>query len=205
MKKAFKVLGWSLLVLLLVGAYAGYRIVWGDPFTLRQLANRQALFFLVRNPELFSNDRRGGRHAARPPLGRLAPVGPEKIESDYAFGQRALAEVKRFDRAKLARQDQITYDILLDFYGTQAQFHEFEWLSSEGLYPISPMFRHAGAARELHADHPRREEPERPRATTCRACRRWAASSTRSPPEMQRQSAAGVVLAAGTVSSGRWW
>jgi len=26
------------------------------------------------------------------PLGRLAPVGPEKIESDYAFGQQALGE-----------------------------------------------------------------------------------------------------------------
>jgi hypothetical protein len=80
MKKFLKVLGWSLLVLALVGAWAGYRIVWGDPFTLNQLANRQAFFFLVRNPELFSmigavDGTPLDRHS-----GKLAAVGPAKIE-----------------------------------------------------------------------------------------------------------------------------
>ena len=54
MKKFLRVLGWSVVVLLLVGAYVGYRIIWGQPFTINQLANRQATFFLVRNPELFT-------------------------------------------------------------------------------------------------------------------------------------------------------
>jgi len=123
MKKFLKVLGWSFLVLLLVGAYAGYRIVWGHPFTLNQLANRQAMFFLVRNPELFTtiglvDGTPLDRHS-----GKLAPVGPEKRDADYAFGQQALADVNEFDRAKLDPQEQITYDILLDFYGSQAKFH----------------------------------------------------------------------------------
>jgi len=108
MRKFWRVLGWTALVLVLVVAWAGYRIVWGDPFTLNQLANRQAVFFLVRNPELFSmigavDGTPLDRHS-----GKLAPVGPEKIESDFAFGQKALAEVRRFDRARLDPLVQIT-------------------------------------------------------------------------------------------------
>ncbi|MDQ1241173.1 MAG: hypothetical protein QG550_424, partial [Pseudomonadota bacterium] len=54
MKKVLRIVGWSVVVLLLVGAFVGYRIIWGQPFTINQLANRQATFFLVRNPELFT-------------------------------------------------------------------------------------------------------------------------------------------------------
>ena len=78
MKKFLKVLGWSLLVLAVVGTYAGYRMVWGHPFTINQLANRQATFFLFRNPELFTtiglvDGTLLDRHS-----GKLAPVGLEK-------------------------------------------------------------------------------------------------------------------------------
>ena len=71
---------------------------------------------------------------------KLILKGVEKRDADYVFATDALAELQEFDRAKLGPQEQITYDILLDFYGQQAKFREFEWLSSEGLYPISPMF-----------------------------------------------------------------
>jgi len=193
MKKFLKVLGWSLLVLLLVGAWAGYRIVWGDPFTLNQLANRQAVFFLVRNPELFSmigavDGTPLDRHS-----GRLAAVGPAKIESDFAFAQKALVEVERFDRAKLDPQEQITYDILLDFYGTLARFHEFDWLSSEGLYPISPMFgtqvQLASFMQTMHVV--KNEKTARNYVSRLQAMGDKLDGLT---AEMQRQSAAGVVL-----------
>ena len=140
MKKFLKVLGWTTLVLALVGAYAGYRILWGHPFTINQLANRQAFFFLVRNPELFTQVGIADGTIFDRHSGKLAAVGVGKRDSDYAFAEKALAEVKRFDRAKLDTQDQITYDILLDFYGSQAEFRRFPWLSSEGQYPISPMW-----------------------------------------------------------------
>jgi len=140
MKKFLKVLGWTALVLALVGAYAGYRILWGHPFTINQLANRQAFFFLVRNPELFTQVGIADGTIFDRHSGKLAAVGVAKRDSDYAFAEKALAEVKRFDRAKLDTQDQITYDILLDFYGSQLAFRQFPWLSSEGQYPISPMW-----------------------------------------------------------------
>ena len=193
MKKFLRILGASVLVLLLVGAYAGYRIVWGEPFTLDQLANRQAMFFLVRNPELFSmiglvDGTVLDRHS-----GRLAAVGPEKIESDHAFGQKALAEVRRFDRARLTPQEQITYDILLDFYGTQAEFHRFKWLSSEGLYPISPMFgtqvQLASFMQTVHVV--KNEKTARNYVARLRAMGDKLDALT---AEMRRQSEAGVVM-----------
>ncbi|MFO1392375.1 MAG: DUF885 domain-containing protein [Steroidobacteraceae bacterium] len=140
MKKFLKVLGWTALVLLVVGAYAGYRIVWGHPFTINQLANRQAFFFLVRNPELFTSVGIADGTIFDRHSGKLADVGIEKRDSDYEFAAKSIEEVKQFDRSSLDRQDQITYDILLDLYGSQLDFKPFDWLSSEGIYPISPMF-----------------------------------------------------------------
>ncbi len=140
MKKFLKVLGWSVLALLLVGGYAGYRIVWGHPFNINQLANRQAIFFLVRNPETFTTVGIADGTVFDRHSGRLAAVGIEKRDADFAFAEQSLAEIREFDRDKLAPQDQVTYDVLLDLYGGQAVFRQFPWLSSEGIYPISPMF-----------------------------------------------------------------
>jgi uncharacterized protein (DUF885 family) len=193
MKKAFRILGWSLLVLLLVGAWTGYRVVWGHPFNINQLANRQAAFFLFRNPELFTtigivDGTILDRHS-----GRLAAVGPEKRDADYAFGQKALAEVRKFERAKLDPQGQITYDILLDFYESQARFRRFDWLSSEGLYPISPMFgtqvQLASFMQTLHVV--KNEKTARNYLARLEA---MAGKLDALTAEMQRQSAAGVVL-----------
>ena len=140
MKKIWKVARWFILASLILGAYAVYRIGWGTPFTINMLANRQAVLFLIRNPELFTqigavDGTIFDRHS-----GKLAAVGVAKRDQDYAFAEKLIGEVKEFDRTRLVRQDQITYDILLDFYGSMLQYKRFEWLSSEGLYPISPMF-----------------------------------------------------------------
>jgi uncharacterized protein (DUF885 family) len=140
MKKIWKVLGWTGLAVLLVGGYAGYRIAFGKPFTINQLANRQALLILVANPELFTqigvlDGTVFDRHS-----GKLTAVGVQKRDDDYATMQRFAQQVKEFDRSKLGRQDQLTYDILLDQYDTALSFKPFDWLSSEGLYPIAPMW-----------------------------------------------------------------
>jgi hypothetical protein len=49
MKRALKVFGWIGLALLVVGAYAGYRIAFGKPFSINQLANRQAVIVLLQS------------------------------------------------------------------------------------------------------------------------------------------------------------
>jgi uncharacterized protein (DUF885 family) len=193
MKKILKVLGWTTLALVLVGAYAGYRIVWGHPFTINQLANRQALYFLARNPELFTSVGIADGTIFDRHSGKLAEVGVGKRDSDYEFADKSLEEVKEFDRAKLGPQDQVTYDILLDFYGSQVAFRQFDWLSSEGIYPISPMF---GSQVQLmsfmQSQHViKNEKTARNYVSRLQAMGGKLDALT---GEMQRQSEAGVVL-----------
>jgi uncharacterized protein (DUF885 family) len=193
MKRALKVLGWAALALLLVGGYAGYRVVWGHPFTINQLANRQAAFFLMRNPELFTSIGIADGTIADRHSGKLAEVGIAKRDSDYAFAERSLEELREFDRSKLDAQDQITYDILEDFYGSQAAFKPFDWLSSEGLYPISPMFgTQVSLVSFMQTQHVvKNAKTARNYVARLRAMGGKLDAVT---AEMQRQSDAGVVL-----------
>ncbi len=140
MKAVFKIFGWVLLAALLVGGYAGYRVGFDKPFTINQLADRQALDFVLRNPELFTQIGLVDGTFLDTHSGKLADVGVDKRDADYARAERYLAELHRFDRAKLNTQDQITYDILEDQYTSGLAFKRFAWMSSEGLYPINPMW-----------------------------------------------------------------
>jgi uncharacterized protein (DUF885 family) len=140
MKKFWKIVGVGALLVLIIAGYCGYRIAFGKPFTLKELANRQAFLFLTSNPELFTqigilDGTILDRHS-----GKLAAVGVKKRDDDYAMLERFESQVKQFDRAELDRQDQLTYDILLDQYDTMLSYKRFDWISSEGLYPIAPMW-----------------------------------------------------------------
>ncbi|HXZ58682.1 MAG TPA: DUF885 domain-containing protein [Steroidobacteraceae bacterium] len=140
MRKAGRIAGWVALALVAVLGYASYRIVWGKPFTLNMLANRQALEFLMRNPEMFTAVGLTDGSLLDHHSGQLAPYTLRQRDDDYRQLERFLAEVHEFDRARLDRQDQITYDILLDQYETGLAFRRFGWLQGEELYPVSPMF-----------------------------------------------------------------
>jgi uncharacterized protein (DUF885 family) len=140
MKSFWKVFRWVGLTILVIGGYAVYRVGFGKPFTINELANRQALQFLSQNPELFTqvgiiDGTLLDRHS-----GRLAAVGVAKRDADYATYERFVTETRAFDRARLNHTDQLTYDILLDQYQTALSFKRFGWLSSEGLYPIAPLW-----------------------------------------------------------------
>ncbi|HEV8018557.1 MAG TPA: DUF885 domain-containing protein [Steroidobacteraceae bacterium] len=140
MKRAWRIAGWTALALVAVLGYAGYRIVWGKPFTINMLANRQALEFLTRNPELFTAVGLLDGTIVDFHSGRLAPYTVRQRDEDYAQEARFLTEVREFDRARLTRQEQITYDILIDQFQTALSFKRFDWLAPDGLYAISPMF-----------------------------------------------------------------
>jgi uncharacterized protein (DUF885 family) len=140
MKRGWRIAKWIGLVVLVVIVYAGYRIVWGHPFTINQLANRQTLYFLIGNPEIFTQVGVADGTLFDFHSGKLSAVGNAKRDHDYDQFQKDIDEVRQFDRDKLRGQDQLTYDVLLDFWGAQLAQRKFDWLSSEGLYPISPMF-----------------------------------------------------------------
>jgi uncharacterized protein (DUF885 family) len=193
MRKVLRITGWVLLALLIVGGYSAWRICFGHPFTINQLANRQALLFLTRNPELFTqvglvDGTVFDRHS-----GELAEVGVHKRDEDYATFQRFADQVHEFDRASLNRQDQITYDILLDQYDTTLAFRRFNWLSSEGLYPIAPMWgTQVTLISFLETLHVVKNEK-----TARNYVRRLQATGTKLDAvtaEMQRQAGLGVVV-----------
>jgi uncharacterized protein (DUF885 family) len=140
MRKVWKILRWVGLAVLLVAGYSGYRIGFGKPFTMNELANRQAFLWLVKNPEVFTQVGIVDGTVFDWHSGKLAAVGVKKRDDDYAMAERFVRQVKEFDRTKLDRQDQVTYDILLDQWDTALSFKRFDWLSSEGLYPIAPMW-----------------------------------------------------------------
>jgi uncharacterized protein (DUF885 family) len=140
MKKPWRIAGWIALVFVAVAGYSGYRIVWGKPFTINMLANRQALEFLYQNPEVFTEVGIADGTIFDTYSGKLAPYDLRKRDHDYAQAAVFLGEVREFDRAQLKRQDQVTYDILVDLYETALSFKRFDWLPPDGLYPISPMF-----------------------------------------------------------------
>jgi uncharacterized protein (DUF885 family) len=193
MKKIWKVLGWIGLAVLLAGGYSAYRVGVGKPFTINELANRQAIQFLVHNPEVFTqvgivDGTVFDRHS-----GRLAEVGVRKRDEDYSLAERFVAEVKEFDRNSLGRQDQITYDVLLDQYQTGLSFRRFDWLSSEGLYPIAPMWgTQVQLPSFLETQHVVKNEK-----TARNYVRRLEAMGDKLDgltAEMQRQARAGVIL-----------
>lgn len=193
MKKLLKGLGWGLLLLLILAAYPAYRLVWGHPFTINQLANRQATAFLLRNPEILTTIGAIDGTILDFHSGKLAAVGVAKRDEDTAWAERALEEVRQFDRAKLGPQEQITYDILVDFYGQPVAMKPFGWLSSEGLYPISPMFgtqvQLAGFLQSQHVI--KNEKTARNYVARLHAMGGKLDALT---AEMRRQSDAGVVL-----------
>jgi uncharacterized protein (DUF885 family) len=138
-RTVWRVLRWPLLAIVLAGVYGGYRLLFGQPFTINQLANRQALQLVAGEPELLTqvglvDGTLLDRHS-----GRLAPVGVAMRDLRYERAERFLRELERFDRASLSHDDQITWDVLKDLYGSDAELRRFEYLTSEGLYPVNPL------------------------------------------------------------------
>ncbi|HEY4749831.1 MAG TPA: DUF885 domain-containing protein [Steroidobacteraceae bacterium] len=193
MKGRWRIVGWVALVVVAVLAYAGYRTVWGKPFSMNMLANRQALEFLIRNPEFFtavgiSDGTLFDHHSDK-----LAPYNVKKRDDDYAQLAGFLSEVREFDRAQLKRQDQITYDILVDQYSTGLAFKRFEWLAPDGLYAISPMFgtevQLPGFMETTHVI-----KNEKTAVNYVKRLKAMAAKLDGETGEMQRQATLGVVL-----------
>lgn len=194
MTRPWRVAGVSVLVLLAVLGYGAYRIVWGRPFSINQLANRQALEFLVRNPEIFTTVGIADGTVFDHHSDKLAPFTLRARADNYALFERFRSEVHWFDRARLSRQDQITYDIMLDQYRTALALKRFGWLAADdSLYPVSPMF---GVEAQLPSfmqtthvvtnDKTARNYVKRLQAT--------AVKLDEATADVQRQAQAGVVL-----------
>src|SRR5262249_23102666 len=119
--------------------------------------------------------------------------GVKQRDSDYALAQKLAAEVRRFDRASLKGQDQITYDILLDQWDSTLAYKRFDWLSSEGLYPIAPMWgTQVQLVQFMISGHVVKES--KPARNYLRRLQAMGGKLDAVTAEMQRQARLGVVL-----------
>ena len=84
MKKFWRVSGWIGLAVLLLGGFLAYRIGFGEPFNINQLANRQAFLFLIDNPELFTQVGIAEGNVFDRHSDKLTAVGVEKRDADYS-------------------------------------------------------------------------------------------------------------------------
>ncbi|HEY2596716.1 MAG TPA: DUF885 family protein, partial [Chloroflexota bacterium] len=180
------------MLLALLG-YGTYRTVWGKPFSINMLANRQALQFLTRNPELFTTVGIAEGTFFDHHSDKLTPFTVKERDEDYAMLARFLKEVQQFDRAKLGRQDQITYDILVDQYESGLAFQRFDWISPDGIYAISPMFGDEatlpGFMQTTHI-----VKNEKTAANYVKRLQAMAGKLDDITADMQRQARAGVLL-----------
>lgn len=139
-RRILRVFLWLLAIALVVGGYVGYRLVWGTPFTITQLADRQAIFFLLDTPELLTSVGLVDGTMLDFHSGKLSDYGVAERDRRFAVAEQNLSELKAFDREALGLQDQITYDILQFQYTSALSNRKFAWSSPGSLYPISPMF-----------------------------------------------------------------
>lgn len=128
-------------VAVLAGGYAGYRTVWGKPFDLNTLLNRQAVFFLMDSPQLLTAIGLVDGTMLDFHSGKLDPFTLEERTKGYRVLRENIEEIEEFDRAELSSADQLTYDVALWFYGSQAETEKFDWLGADGsLYPVNQLF-----------------------------------------------------------------
>ena len=138
--RIFRIILWVCLIGAVAGGYAVYRLLWGTPFTMTQLADRQAIYYLLEAPELLTQVGIADGTMLDFHSGKLDDFGPQERARQLSRIRTYKQELDAFDRAKFGFQDQITYDILQWQYSTQLEQEKFPWLSSNGLYAVSPMW-----------------------------------------------------------------
>ncbi len=131
---------WPLLFVLLLAVWAGYRIGFGKPFTINQLADRQAFAYLTGDPQLLTTLGLVDGTVLDFHSGQLTPVTVARRDRDFARLERFLRELDQFDRAGLDAKDRLTWDVLHEFYSDALALKAFAWVSSaSALYPFDQM------------------------------------------------------------------
>jgi uncharacterized protein (DUF885 family) len=139
-RRILRVFLWLLAIASVVGGYVGYRLAWGTPFSITQLADRHAVYFLLDTPELLTSVGLVDGTMLDFHSGKLSDYGVAERDRRLAVVEQNLSELKAFDRETLGLQDQITYDVLEFQYTSALSSRKFAWSSPGALYPISPMF-----------------------------------------------------------------
>ena len=130
---------WAVIaVIIVVGGYAGYRTVWGKPFSFNTLLDRQLAFFLLENPETLTSLGIIDGTMLDFHSGKLNEYSLAKRQRDFDTLHKYVDQIKEWDRDSLSPQEQISYDIAVEFYSEQLAYEKFPWLGADGdLYPAN--------------------------------------------------------------------
>lgn len=120
-------------------SYTSYRTLWGTPFTVGMLADRQQLIALLHDPEALTELGLIDGSVLDWHSDRLSPISLAERDADYAREARFLAEIDGFNAQTLSPADRITFEVLREQRRTSLGFQRFGWLSGAGLYPLGPM------------------------------------------------------------------
>lgn len=130
---------WSILaVVLVVGGYAGYRTFLGKPFTFNMLLDRQLVYFLLENPQTLTSLGIIDGTIVDFHSGKLDEYSLDKRQRDFDTLRTYVDQIKEWDRDSLSSQEQLSYDIAMEFYNQQLAYEKFPWLGAGGdLYPTN--------------------------------------------------------------------
>ncbi|MBV8977478.1 MAG: DUF885 domain-containing protein [Alphaproteobacteria bacterium] len=141
MKKVLGVTGAVLALLLIAAGAFVYELVWKHPLRFNWMLDRQAVAFVVDRPQELSaigfvDGTWFDFHS-----GKLDSYSLVERQENFRRLRDNEAEIRRWNRADLAPQEQLSYDIVLWSYDRTLADAKYPWLGADdSLYPVNPAF-----------------------------------------------------------------
>jgi len=130
-----------LLVLALGAGFYGYVKFIGMPFSFNEMLNRQALAQVFDHPQRLTSIGVIDGTWFDFHSGKLDPYSLEERQNEFDIARRNEAQIKRWDRASLTPQEQMSYDIILWGYDRRLAGEKYPWVGADGqAYPVNQAF-----------------------------------------------------------------
>ena len=131
----------ALSVLLLVGAWFGYRLIWGLPLDINHFADRNAIRMLLSRPELITMVGAIENTPLDFHSNRLSDFSPATEQLMVEQMRRDEQDLRLYDRDELEGQRRLTYDYLDWTYRARLSLYDFPYhffnVLYSGPYPVN--------------------------------------------------------------------
>src|ERR1700679_2818065 len=129
------------LLLLIAGGIFGYWQLVGQPFSFNAMLNTQALGEVLDRPEILTSVGVLDGTALDFHSGKLDSYSLKDRQRQYDRTRAEEAQVKSWDRSKLTRQEQLSYDIAIWNDERELADAKYPWLGANGqAYPVNQAF-----------------------------------------------------------------
>jgi len=128
----------SLAVLLAIPGIYGYKLIWGKPFIFNHFGQRAMFLALQEDPERFTAAGMLDGTFLDFHSGKLTDSSPRQAVKVLAHMKRELATLKSYDRERLSKEEQLSYDVLRQYLEPIIEGEAFPY-DAYGLYPVNPV------------------------------------------------------------------